>query len=181
MLFLVSTCRLSAQQGASGGGYGAVTMKIGTIRNAGAMFAGGRAGWVLDHTYGIGIGGYFLVNNVSARVSDTSDDSRLMVSYGGLDIEYLVPLDSTFHFSAQALLGGGAVGHVENRYVNPRPHYDPFVVFEPGLNVDIGLTKVLRLSLGASYRFVGWLSSPAATNGDLSGPMFNVSIKAGFF
>jgi hypothetical protein len=180
MLFLMATCRLFSQQATSGGEYGAVTMKIGTIRNSSAMFVGGRGGWILDQSYGIGIGGYLLVKDLSARVSDTSGNSRLMASYGGLDIEYLVPLDSPFHFSAQALLGGGIVGHVENRYVNPRPHYDPFVVFEPGLNVEIGLTEIFRFTLGASYRFVGWLSSPVATNTDLSGPMFNISVKAGF-
>jgi hypothetical protein len=181
LLFLMTTCTAFAQQTESSGEYGVVTVKIGTIRNLDATFAGGRGGWILDHAYGIGIGGYWLVNDLPARAPDTSGNSRMMVSYGGLDIEYSVPLDSTFHITAQGLLGGGAVGHMEKRYVNSRPHYDPFVVFEPGVNVDIGLTGIFRLTVGGSYRFVGRLSSPVATNSDLSGPMVNVSIKAGFF
>ncbi len=181
MLFLVVSVGANAQSTESGGEYGALTVKVGAIRNSSAVFVGGRGGWILDHHLVAGIGGYILANNVVARVSDTAGNARLSASYGGLDIGYLVPLDSSIFISAQALAGGGAVGHTENRYTNPRPHYDPFVLFEPALNVDIGLTRIFRFSLGASYRFVGRLSSPVATGSDLSGPTFNVSITAGFF
>jgi len=181
MLFLVLTGVAPAQQAESNKTYGVATLKLGSIRNSSATYAGGRGGWVLDGNYGIGIGGYWLLNNLKARVPDTSGDSRMMVSYGGLDLEYLVPLDSSFRISAQALVGGGAVGYTEGRYTNPRPHYDPFVVFEPGVNVEADLTRVFRFVVSGSYRLVGRLSSRIATNSDIAGPTFGVSIKAGFF
>lgn len=171
----------SSQTKSSSGEFGAVDVSFGGIRNSGAVFVGGRGGWVIDQNYAIGIGGYLLASDVSARVPDTSRDNHLMVSYGGLDLEYTHPLSRGAYLTARALVGGGAVGHVENVYLNPRPHYDPFLVVEPGLTVDVSLSEIFKLSAGVGYRFAGLLSSNAATNGDLTGVLFNISVKAGFF
>ncbi len=180
-LFVLATCSAFGQNGESNLEYGAVVSKIGTLRNASAIFVGGQGGWILDRNYAIGIGGYLLVNNVRARVPDTSGNDRMMASYGGLDLEYLYPFYDSFLITVQTLVGGGAIGHMENTYINPRQHYAPFFVLEPGVNIDFGISTIFRLGVGASYRFVGWLSSAIATNADMSGLMFNVSIKAGFF
>ncbi len=180
---LLTACpgRAGAQQAERNGTYGVATLKLASVRNSGATFAGGRGGWIVNGAYGIGIGGYWLVNDLAARAPDTSGSSQMMVSYGGLDLEYYFPLDSTFHVSAQALMGGGAVGYTEAHYTNPRPHYDPFIVFEPGVNFEVGFGKTFRFVVGGSYRLVSRLSSRAATNGDLSGLAFGISVKAGFF
>ena len=181
LLILLLTGSAFAQEPGPTSKYGAVTVKVGTIGKTNAVFVGGCGGWNLDRNYGVGIAGYLLVGGVPARTSDASGDSRMMAGYGGLEVEYLVPLDSSFQISAQALVGGGAVGFVENRYADARPHYHPFIAFEPGVNFDIALIRFFRLTFGAGYRFVGLLSSPVAGNSDMNGPTFSISVKAGLF
>ena len=181
MLLVLVTIPVLAQDAGSGNEFGAVDSKFGTVRSSNAVFIGGRGGWIFGGTYAVGIGGYLLVNDVPARVPDTAGNHRLMASYGGLDLEYVYPLSSSLHLTFQTLIGGGAVGHTEDHYRNPRQHYDPFFVLEPAINAYVTLSKIFSLGLGISYRLVGWLSSTAATNADLSSLSLNVAVKAASF
>jgi hypothetical protein len=69
------------------GGYGAVTMSYGKLLDYDVTFAGGRGGWVLDHKYIIGGGGYGLGTEID--VEDGDDTKKLDVDYGGAAASYL--------------------------------------------------------------------------------------------
>jgi hypothetical protein len=161
------------------GAYGVVVSRIGLVRNSTAVFVGGRGGWIVNHTFAIGLGGYMLMNDVSARIPDTSSNRLISLEYGGLDLEYISPIGDCF-LTLQTLVGAGSIGHKEIPYLNRRQYHDPFFVFEPSLNIEIGVTKIFRIGIGASYREVAWLNSRLASSADLSGPSGFLSLKLGF-
>lgn len=163
------------------GEYGAVVSRIGTVRNSTAVFVGGRGGWIIDRTFAIGIGGYMLVNDVQARVPDTSGNHLFTMAYGGLEFEYSLFTSTSFRITFQELFGAGSISHEESPYLNHRQYHDPFLVFEPGLYAEIEVTKTFRIGAGVSHRAVLFLSSKLASNADLSSPTGFVSLKVGLF
>ena len=162
------------------GEYGAVVSRIGSVRNSTAVFVGGRGGWIVGHTFSIGIGGYMLMNDVSARIADTSGNRLMTLEYGGLDLEYILPIDGFYFMTLQMLVGAGSISHREIPYLNRKQYHDPFFVFEPGFNIEIGVTKNFRIGIGISCREVAWLKSDLASSADLSGPSGFLSLKFGF-
>jgi hypothetical protein len=58
---------------------------------------------------------------------------------------------------------------------------DVFWYVEPGANLEINISKALRLNLGASKRFVNNLSLQDVGSNDFNGWSYNFSIKIGRF
>ena len=168
-------------QDGSNGGYGAPVVKVATVNGAGSVLLGGKGAWMIDHTFGIGGGGYLLVSNVSARMADTSGQRRMMLSYGGVLFEYTMSSTQLFYPTLEILIGGGAIGHEQDSYYNPRPHLDGFFVLEPGVTLNFCVASFFRIEAGASYRIVQGLSSALSTNSDLSGMTANLALKFGSF
>jgi hypothetical protein len=179
-LLLLASTSAFAQFPDSVKAYGAVVSRISTLRNTTAITIGGRGGWIIDHTYGIGIGGYMLANNVDARKPDTSGNHWMTLSYGGVDLEYVSAINDSYFLTLQALIGAGSISHEEIPYLDRRQYHDPFFVFEPGVGIEIGVTKIFRIGIGASYRQVAWLKSNLASSADVSGPSAFLSLKVGF-
>jgi hypothetical protein len=162
------------------GEYGVVTSSVGSIRNTSAVLLGGRGGWIVSPTFSIGIAGYALMNDVSARLPDTSGNRFMTMSYGGIDLEYTFAINNTWFLTFQELIGAGSISHKESPYLNKKQYHDPFAVFEPSLSIEVGVAKIFRIGIGASYRDVEWLESSLATKADLGGPSAFVSLKIGF-
>lgn len=180
-LLLLNTVPALAQNAESSGEYATVVSNTGMVRNTRALFIGGRGGWTFDHTYAIGIGGYTLLNDIQARIPDTSGNYLMTMSYGGFDLEYSSSIGESYYVTIQTLVGAGSIGHKETVYLNPRQYHDPFFVFEPSVSVEIAVTKIFRIGIGASYREVASLESNIASNSDLSGASGFLSLKVGFF
>jgi hypothetical protein len=182
LLISLALTQVSAQEhdsstSAATGFYGAPEVRLGTVRNIAGVFVGGRGGWIFDRAYAVGLGGYILTSDVNARSPDSTGQNRMGTSYGGLDFEYFVSTDGVFHVTAQTLVGAGAVSYQQQPYTNERPRLDSFFILEPGLMLDVSVTKVVRLGLGVSYRFVQGLSSHLAINSDLTGPSAILTLK----
>jgi hypothetical protein len=181
VLLLLETMPAFAQNTESSGEYGTLVSNIGLVRNTKALFIGGRGGWSFDHTFAIGVGGYTLLNDINARIPDTSGNHLMTMSYGGVDLEYISSIGDSYYLTIQALVGTGAIGHKETVYLNPRQYHDPFFVFEPSVSVEIMVTKIFRIGIGASYREVALLESNLASRADLCGASGFLSLKVGFF
>jgi len=134
---------------------------------------GGSAGWVFDDALFVGGGGYWMAQR---RGSDHQ------LAYGGAVVQWFGHNGSTFGWSAKALLGGGEATLPETvtqiiltPVPTPRPSpttppipplpprtvtttvrvRQEFVVAEPELNARFSLSKHVRLTVGAGYRFTG--------------------------
>jgi hypothetical protein len=171
------------------GGYGALVMKFTSVNDQFGVLMGARGGWIINHCVAIGVAGYGLVNEVPARTTGVLGGRFLNFGYGGLDLEYINHSNSVVHYSIHTLVGAGAVGH-RNTYWNDvawglnddwDSQHRPCFVLEPGVNVDVNITTWFRTSFGASYRFVGPVSSDAASAKDLAGPSGMMTFRFGSF
>lgn len=167
------------------GGYGAPVTQYTSIHGAFGLLIGGRAGLIINHTFVIGCAGYGLANDVEANTPGPYGEPYLNLGYGGLQLEVVLQSDRVVHYSLRTLIGGGGVGFRNawmDGYHEPDHEYmDGFFVLEPGVDVDVNVTKWFRTSLGVSYRYVDGISSPALTDSDLRGPSAMLSFRFGSF
>ena len=91
------------------GGFGAPVIKVTNINGENAVIAGGRGGWIINHSFVLGGGGYGLVTDVNAKVKDLNHQ-YVEMGYGGLEIEYIASSNDMIHLSMGLLVGGGGIG-----------------------------------------------------------------------
>jgi hypothetical protein len=98
------------------GGFGGPVVKFTRLRGEFGVLVGGRGGWVINHCFSIGGGGYGLVNAVSGPEGiPLRVDPVLTAGYGGFEMEYIHHSGRLMHSSVQLLIGGGGVGIYERR------------------------------------------------------------------
>jgi hypothetical protein len=170
------------------GGYAAAPAKFTSIDGNLGVLTGGYGGVLLNHKIMLGVGAYSLVNNIGLPpVNPTINKEYLNLWYTGFVAEYTHNSDKLIHWTAGTLLGGGGVSRRDTRRRNDdfdqRNNYDGsgFFVAEPFANLELNITRFLRLDVGASYRYVQGSSTQGITDGKLSNPSVHVSIKAGKF
>lgn len=164
------------------GGFGGPALKVTQINGEGAVLVGGRGGWIINHSFVLGGGGYGLVNDISAKVPDTSRGLTLLeMGYGGLDLEYIASSDNLIHLSIGLLIGGGGVGYKDEHLVGENRNMDQFFIVEPSAHVNLNVTEFFRIAAGVSYRYVNGVNSAVTSDADLSGPSAVLTLKFGTF
>jgi hypothetical protein len=170
------------------GGFGGPVIKMGQVNDQFGLFIGGRGGWIINHSFVIGGGGYGLVNSVTAQANANGDIDEITFGYGGVEFEYIINSDKLTHFTIYSLFGAGGY-HYRNKYEN----YDredasdindseTFFIAEPAVNLEINFSKFFRLSVGAGYRFIAGKSNTGFISGsDLSGFSGTLTFKFGRF
>lgn len=153
----------------SNGGFGGPVMKVGELFGEPVLFLGGRGAWVAGRTFALGGGGYGLVNdNLEAPVVYSGRRAILEMGYGGLEMEYIHESHRLAHLSIYSLMGGGGARYRDrDRYETLEE--DGFLVLEPGMNMNLNVTRFLRLSAGATYRWTWGAELPGLEDDDLSG------------
>jgi hypothetical protein len=127
--------------------------KITEVDEKSSALAGGYAGFVIDDHFFVGGGAYVLASHTRDRE----------MAYGGLVLQWFGRTNERFGFSAKTLLGGGrsesssTVQVIDRgRLVSERFRASrDFFVAEPEVDALVRLTKHLRLTAGAGYRFTG--------------------------
>ncbi|MCX6122972.1 MAG: hypothetical protein NTX44_15275 [Ignavibacteriales bacterium] len=164
------------------GGFGGPVLKVTNINGENSVMVGGRGGWIINHSFILGGGGYGLVTDVKSKVSD-SVHQYIEMGYGGLELEYIASSNDLIHLSIGMLVGGGGIGYKfeDNDAFNASHNKNAFFVFEPNINANLNVTRFFRVAAGVSYRYVSGLKSVVSTNADLSGPSANLTFKFGKF
>jgi len=165
------------------GGFGGPVVKVGSFNGETAILVGGRGGWIVNHSFIIGGGGYGLVNDVKAKVPGPYGERYLNFGYGGLELEYVADPERLINYSFQALIGAGGLSwRDQDVQIGMRnSDNDTFFIVEPGVNATLNVTPYFRISGGVSYRFISGVQSPASTNADLSGPSGVLTFRFGKF
>ena len=168
------------------GGFGGPVVKFTEIKDEFGLFVGGRGGWIINHTFVIGGGGYGLATqNIEADfVGSDGRRPHLQMGYGGLELEYIHNSNKLVHFSVQALIGaGGATYGNSDSNINDWNNFedDAFFIAEPGVNVILNVATVFRIGFGAGYRFVSGLDLKGLSDEDLIGPSAVLTFKFGRF
>ena len=121
----------------------------------------------------------------SHLVSDGNEDYEIGFGYGGLLLEYLKRPDNLIHYYATCILAlGGVRFKVPGSFVYvDYTSYDVVYIIEPSVNVCLNLSKLVKVSAGAGYRYVTGLDQASLNLGleetSLTGVSFNISFRIG--
>lgn len=172
------------------GGYGGPVVKfsqIGPNQDVGVL-VGGQGGWIINHSFVVGGGGYGLTNDVNAdwydiRTYDGEPQPYVLdFGYGGLLLAFISNSDDLIHYEVFGLFGGGGANY---RLKNQVPHNnndsDGLFVAEPGANIMLNVTPYFRIGVGGSYRYVQGVDLVGLDDGDLSGMSGHIVFKFGAF
>lgn len=167
------------------GGFGGPVVrftKIGPHSDMGVM-VGGRGGWIINHSFIIGGGGYGLTSEHDPSAwEENYEDYRMNIGYGGLFFGYTRHSDKLFHYSIETMIGWGGVDYSkfedDDQYEN---NGDSFVVLEPGVNLEMNVTRFFRICVGATYRYIQGVNYHRITDEDLSGLTGQLVFRFGSF
>jgi len=168
------------------GAYGGPVLTYSRIQGRDALFFGGRGGWVVNHRFVMGAGGFALVTRMPPPegAPQTVEDLRTEFGYGGLWLEYILFPDKVVHASFGTLLGGGAVAYSRIRRIDRQDRQvesDVVLAVEPVLSAELNVTRFLRVAAGVGYRHVGSVDLTGMRQEDLSGFSGSVMLKFGKF
>lgn len=172
----------------SHGGFGGPVVQIGSVAGSGAVWVGGRGGWIINlseqHTISLGGGGFGLATNHLAsepQIGDPDTDYYAFSGYGGFVFEYTNRSYKLAHFTVSSLIGAGAVGLRESNYENFEDEVDTYFVFEPAIHAELNVTTFFRISGGLGYRFTSGINSFGFSDSDFSGLNAIITFKFGGF
>lgn len=173
--------------GRSNGGYGAISIAYTEIDNKDAFVAGARGGWIINHSFAIGLGGYGFINDINYNNPFHNDlDYSLSGGYGGLFIEPILAPRLPVHLSFPILFGLGGVAYIENH--NHWDYWweqdglsDVFWVFEPAVELEFNMTRHFRMAAIASYRLTSDIDLDMTDPDILKGLTVGLIFKFGKF
>ena len=174
------------------GGFGAPVVKYTEIKGEPGLLVGGRGGWIINHTFVIGGGGYGLVNDIEANnyltYAPWENKPFLNFGYGGLELEYISQSNNLMHFSVYTLVGAGGVSYRNSLWDNNEDGWnnwsspsDAFFVFEPAANAELNVIDFFRINAGVSYRFISGVNFDNLKTSDLGGLSAVLTLKFGKF
>ncbi len=197
LLFVTGTMQAQEEEtllggGFESGGYGAPVVKFTTVKGEFGVLVGGYGGWLINHAFMIGGGGFGLVTTHHPDQSTGSfygipEGGRMEFGYGGGVLEFIFSPKSVVHSSISVLIGAGSVSYTMHDYGDFgmwngwTQQRDEVFVLEPSLNVELNVTSFFRVNAGGSYRYVSGASLYGLTNNDLSGASINLALKFGSF
>ncbi len=169
----------------SNGGFGGPVIKYTQIYDKSAVLLGGRGGWIINHTFVIGGGGYGLVNHINADYIIDGNQALINFGYGGLELEYIILSDQMIHFSVYSLIGAGNVNFSDQSHGDWEDGHnhgnDEFFVLEPAANVELNVISFFRINAGVSYRYISGVNYNVLQNSDLAGFSGVLTLKFGSF
>lgn len=173
------------------GFYGSYDMKVTSYNQNAGLMTGGKGGWIIDHRFVVGGGGYGLSTNSRFDITpNSSGDSiaNMRCGYGGLLIEYILWPTKPVHIAFPVMIGAGGVQihESENGYFTEYTsgrllERSSIFVLEPGIDLELNLMKWMRFGVGVGYRYVYGSNLINVSDGDLSNLSMNFSFKFGYF
>ncbi len=181
------------------GGWGGPSTHFTTIMGKEALLVGARGGWLIDHGVSLGIAGHGLVTDVPNQKYDAyrialgdtlRRGSQFRMGYGGLLIEPLIAPMNAVHVSLPIIIGAGGCGYQTYARIPKdddfdafqyRDDYQAFFVVEPGIELEVNVIKLVRLGVGASYRYTTDIDLPETPKDALRGFNAGVTVKVGHF
>lgn len=172
------------------GFYFGLGLKNTTLANDNLLLGGARLGLIANRSFAMGIEGYGIIPIANYSQQVDGKDAILLGGYGGLTLEPIFFSNKAIHFTVPIHTGAGWLGFQEswlnnfdysNSY-NTLLAEDVFWYVEPGLNLEVNISRMFRLNLGASKRFVSDLSLPTGiASKDFSSMTYNFTLKIGRF
>jgi len=174
----------------SHGGFGGASYRYAIINNNHAFLNGGRGGWIINHWFALGGGGYGFATQSEFDVYK-NDSYLLKGGYGGLLLELSVFPKLPAHFTFPVLIGAGGLSYTSKDSNDNAYNEDTkaFFVVEPGVEFELNLLRFFRIGFGAYYRFTNPVTLNYSDGSEitkinqmaLTDMSFGVSLKFGKF
>lgn len=176
------------------GGFGALSFGYSDqVFGRNVAFSGARGGWIINHWFSFGMGGYSLLSGVQRDIGWDGPDPRSLefyMGYGGIYIEPAAFPKFPLHLSFPLLLGAGGAVYVDelnnwdsesSSYGYWREDADAFYVVEPGIDLEVNFVRNIRILIGAKYRYITDLNLIETEPDALNGLSYHISMKIGKF
>ena len=145
----------------------------------GHMMGGGGA--VMLNNFFFGGYGLGLTNAIPDYVNQNPSD-RLTLGHGGFWLGYSLFGEKPIHFTFSSLIGWGEFGVIQDYGTYPFVR-DQVFVLAPTAEVELNLTRYLRIGAGVSYNLYAMVDDNmhGYTSSNLSAPAGFLSFKFGWF
>lgn len=176
------------------GGFGGPRVKFTSVKGNLGVLVGAYGGWLINHQFLLGGGGYGLANNVKPnddvqKTFNYSSQPYIDFGYGGAVVEYYFNPDQLIHSSVSLLIGAGGVSYrgsdPDNNIISgdwKDDHKgDAVFVLEPGVSAELNIAKYFKMGVSVSYRYVSGVNLYGVSNSDLSNLSAGVAFKFGVF
>ncbi len=172
------------------GAFGAIMFKASKFNDKTFAMMGVRGGWIINRSIAIGIEAQGIIpsakfDNISP---DVGEQAILLGGYGGLFIEPILFSNHVIHVSFPIASGAGWLGYHEdwenNRNFNRRNDLiddDVFWYVEPGIGVEVNITRHFRISTGVTKRFTQDLELLNTDDNDFNNLNYFLTLKIGKF
>ncbi|NMC98869.1 MAG: hypothetical protein GYA62_04005 [Bacteroidales bacterium] len=147
------------------GGTGVLFTKV---KSQTTVMTGGRGSATFNNRYTFGGGGWGMPKGIELESSKVDTFDFFKFGYGGLEFGYIIYPNEKIKFGTNLLIACG-LGFKETLPKSKNGNLKMFPLFEPSLYSQISLSKLLRIDIGITYRFITNTNYSYISNKQLSG------------
>lgn len=170
------------------GGYGGFGIGYSVIDDKDAVVMSGRGAWLIGQSIGFGIAGAGFINDYHYDAF-LGEDVNLSGGYGGILIEPIVFPRSPVHLAFPIIGGVGGIAYTRSYWQNDPWEYrnafvedtETFLIFEPGVELELNLLRFFRMGLGMTYRLTSNIDLVDTPSDVLNGITAGIVFKFGKF
>lgn len=148
------------------------------VNNQFTIMTGGRGSATFNNRFTFGGGGWGMPKGVELPNTKKDTFEFFKFGYGGLEFGYIIFPGEKLKFGTNLLVAYGA-GFKEQMPKAKNAGFKMFPVLEPSIYSQISLGKLLRLDIGASYRYIGRSQFPYISKKNMSGLSAYVAFLVG--
>ena len=165
-------------------------LKISRMIEGYQLYTGFKGAVLFNDKIALGLSaGGFVTETVFESYEDPGEIALLntVMGYGGFYFDYIIQTRSPLQVSFPMVAGAAGVMLFRPEVtagVNPNDKLiegGVFIIYEPGINLEVNITNFLRMGLGIGYRFAFGGDMDRVSPSDLSDLTFNWNIKFGSF
>ncbi|MEE8575636.1 MAG: hypothetical protein V3T31_00130 [candidate division Zixibacteria bacterium] len=147
-----------------------------------APLLGGRAGWIIDHTFAVGGAGYSALDKIDTDFLVSERPVEILLAYGGLQLMYIGNSHQLVQYEVGTLVGFGGLNYRGSADDADLPNSDHIFVIEPEAVFSLNITDYLQVSSGLSYRWVSGIDyDEVVKDSELSGLATSLMLSFGKF
>ena len=141
-------------------GFGSLELKTTEIKDDIALMPGIMGGIIMNDHFILGLGGYGMAAEIDFIGTEPEIRQYLYGGYGGLILGAIIAPREVIHVNIPILIGAGGAYITENAshdFDGSSEEFDEssaFFVIEPGIELEMNITRFFRLGVGASYRYI---------------------------
>ena len=171
------------------GAFGAIMFKASEFNDKTFAMMGLRGGWIINRSVAVGIEAQGIIPSAKFEniAPDPNEKVILLGGYGGLFVEPVLFSNRVIHVTFPIASGAGWLGYHED-WENDRFHRDDdlidddvFWYVEPGVGMEVNVTRHFRMNFGITKRFTQDLELVETENKDFNKLNYFLTMKIGKF